>query len=156
MSRTRDDLLKTRHIDVLIGRRLREIRESMGLTQEQVGVALGVSAKSVGNVESGDRIPASRLWQFCGVYDVEVHDVFAGMPHEVGPPAVVENPGAEMTGPDAAAYDISDSGDSTYVAMPNDPLVIAITEAASGLTIMERALALAAVRGIGSKSLRKV
>lgn len=149
MSRTRDDLLKTRHIDVLIGRRLREIRESMGLTQEQVGIALGVSAKSVGNVESGDRIPASRLWQFCGAYDVEVHEVFSGLPHEVGPPAAA----AQI---DHAAAGVREAGEETYTAMPNDPLVIAITEAAAGLTGMERALALAAVRGIGSKSLRKV
>ena len=148
MSRTRDDLLKTRHIDVLIGRRLREIRESMGLTQEQVGIALGVSAKSVGNVESGDRIPASRLWQFCGAYDVEVHEVFSGLPHEVGPLAAAQG--------DRAGAGVREEGGTTYTAMPNDPLVIAITEAAAGLTGMERALALAAVRGIGSKSLRKV
>lgn len=153
MSRSRDDLLKTRHIDVLIGQRLRDIRESMGLTQEQVGRTLGVSAKSVGNVESGDRIPASRLWQFCGAYDLEVHDVFSGLPHDVGPRTVdAETPlgapegGAGLGEPEGAAY----------VAMPNDPLVNAITEAASGLTVLERALALAAVRGIGSKSLRKV
>lgn len=148
MSRTRDDLLKTRHIDVLIGRRLREIRESMGLTQEQVGIALGVSAKSIGNVESGDRIPASRLWQFCGAYGVEVHEVFAGLPHEVGP-----LPAAQV---DRAGAGVREEGEATYSAMPNDPLVVAITEAAAGLTGMERALALAAVRGIGSKSLRKV
>ena len=152
MSRTRDDLLKTRHIDVLIGRRLREIRESMGLTQEQVGVALGVSAKSVGNVESGDRIPASRLWQFCGAYQVEVHEVFAGLPHEVGPPAVRDAAGAET----ALAAGVSEGEETTYADMPNDPLVIAITDAAAGLTPLERALALAAVRGIGSKTLRKV
>ncbi|MGQ2991214.1 MAG: helix-turn-helix domain-containing protein [Brevundimonas sp.] len=149
MSRTRDDLLKTRHIDVLIGRRLREIRESMGLTQEQVGIALGVSAKSVGNVESGDRIPASRLWQFCGAYGIEVHDVFAGLPDEVGPPATTD-----LVAPAAAG--VWEGDEATFTAMPNDPLVIAITDAAAGLTPLERALALAAVRGIGSKTLRKV
>lgn len=147
MSRTRDDLLKTRHIDVLIGRRLREIRESMGLTQEQVGIALGVSAKSVGNVESGDRIPASRLWQFCGAYGVEVHEVFAGLPHEVGPP-----PSAHAL----AGEGMTERSVDPFAQPTDDPLVRALTEATAGLTPLERAMALAAVRGIGSKSLRKV
>lgn len=147
MSRTRDDLLKTRHIDVLIGRRLREIRESMGLTQEQVGIALGVSAKSVGNVESGDRIPASRLWQFCGAYAVEVHEIFAGLPHEVGPlPSVHALAGEGM----------AERSVDPFAQPTDDPLVKALTEATAGLTPLERAMALAAVRGIGSKSLRKV
>lgn len=144
MSRSRDDLLKTRHIDLLIGRRLREIRESMGLTQEQVGLTLGVSARSVGNIEGGDRIPASRLWQFCRAYQVEAQQIFSGLPHDVGPLA------AEGFTPG-----VSEDAGPTYTAMPDDPVVIAITEAASGLTAPERALVLAAVRGIGSKSFRK-
>lgn len=147
MSRSHEDLLKTAHIDVLIGGRLRQIRESMGLTQKQVGADLGMSASAVKKIEDGARMPASRLWQFCGRYGLDVADVFAGLPHDVGPlrAASLSN----------TATGVEEEG-APFAQPADDPLVEAIMTAAAQLTPVERALALAAVRGIGSKSLRKV
>lgn len=147
MSRSHEDLLKTAHIDVLIGGRLRQIRETMGLTQKQVGADLGVSASAVKKIEDGARMPASRLWQFCGRYGLDVADIFADLPHDVGPIPAASLPNM--------ATGVEEEG-APFAQPADDPLVEAIATAAANLTVLERALALAAVRGIGSKSLRKV
>lgn len=146
MSRSHEGLLKTAHIDVLMGGRLRQIRETLSLTQKQVGADLGMSASAVKKIEDGARMPASRLWQFCGRYGLDVADVFAGLPHDVGP---------------LRAASLSNTATGVVEGAPfaqpaDDPLVEAIMTAAAQLTPVERALALAAVRGIGSKILSKV
>lgn len=44
--------------DGVFGRRLREIRESRGLTQAALGEATGMKATAIGRLETGDREPA--------------------------------------------------------------------------------------------------
>lgn len=147
MSRLHADLLNTAHIDVLIGGRLRDRRGAMGLTRKQVGLELGVSASAATKMKDGARVPASRLWQFCGCYGLDVAGIFAGLPHDVGPISAAAFPGT--------AGEVKEEG-ARFVQPTDDPTVEAITAAAANLTVLERPLALAAVRGIGSKSLRKV
>jgi transcriptional regulator with XRE-family HTH domain len=45
----------TSEIDALLGKRLRTGRELMGITQKELGAAMGVSAAMVGRYESGAR-----------------------------------------------------------------------------------------------------
>lgn len=131
------DRLKTRHIDVALGRRVRGTREAMGLTRKQVAQDLAVSETRVQNYEDGHRISASRLWQFCRLYGVGVEALFDGLPHHVGDQALeLAEEGAEFGNPLA------------------DDVVRAIGAAAADLNPLERRLALAALRGMGSRKLK--
>ena len=59
--------------DVHVGRRLREARLAKGMTQTDLGVALGVSFQQVQKYEKGmNRIGSSRLWDICKILDVTV------------------------------------------------------------------------------------
>lgn len=131
------DRLKTQHIDVSLGRRVREIREAMGLTRKQVAQGLAVSETRIQNYEDGKRISASRLWQFCGLYGVAVESLFEGLAHHVGQEAVqlAEEP-------------------ALFVSPHDDAVVNAIGVAAAALNPVERRLALAALRGMGVRKLK--
>ena len=66
--------------DVHVGRRLREARLSKGMTQTNLGIALGVSFQQVQKHEKGmNRIGASRLWDICKILDVAVIYFFEGL-----------------------------------------------------------------------------
>lgn len=132
------DLVKTRHIDLALGRRLRDYRESMGLNREAVAQALDVSVTRIQNYEEGHRIPASRLWQLCRLFGVEASALYEDLPHHVGgrvtelaeEPSGFENPFA-------------------------DPVIRAIAEAATDLNPAERYMALAALRGMGVRKFKR-
>lgn len=131
------DKLKTRHIDLLIGQRLRTHRDAMGLARKVVAEALDVSVTRIQNYEDGERIPASRLWQFCRCYGLDVETLFDDLPHHVGGRV------AELA-EDAAAFE-------NPLA---DDLVRAISSAAADLNPVERRLALAALRGMSVRKLK--
>ncbi|CAN5221460.1 hypothetical protein BH10PSE1_BH10PSE1_11850 [soil metagenome] len=138
----RADLLRTRHIDVILGRRLRDHREAMRLAREQVGEVLGVSVQRIKDYEDGNRIPASRLWQFCARYGIEVETLFVDLPHHLGPPVEVSAPGmAEDSAP--------------FTRTPADELLAAIGAAATDLNPVERYMALAALRGMAVRKFKK-
>lgn len=66
--------------DVHIGRRLRERRVSLGMSQSELAEKLGVSFQQVQKYESGaNRISGSRLWDICSVVDVPVGYFFEGL-----------------------------------------------------------------------------
>lgn len=68
--------------DLHIGRRLRELRESRGLTQAQLAAQLGVTFQQLQKYERGvNRVAASRLYQAALVLDVQVADL---MPPRTG------------------------------------------------------------------------
>ncbi|MGH7018336.1 MAG: helix-turn-helix domain-containing protein [Brevundimonas sp.] len=90
----REDLKRTRHIDVPLGARLRSLREDRGLTQAGMGEQLGISANQWGRHESGkNRVPAGRLWQFCKVIGVDVATIYDGLPFHILPEANDSVPG---------------------------------------------------------------
>ena len=66
--------------DVHVGRRVREARLAKGMTQTDLGNALGVSFQQVQKYEKGtNRIGSSRLWDICTVLDVAVAYFFADL-----------------------------------------------------------------------------
>ncbi|CAN5119534.1 hypothetical protein BH09PSE1_BH09PSE1_04560 [soil metagenome] len=132
------DRLKTRHIDLILGRRLRDHREAMGLGREAVAEALDVSVTRIQNYEDGHRISAARLWQFCRRYGIEVETLFDSLPHHVGGRV------SELA-EDEAGFD-------NPLA---DDLVRAIGAAAADLNPVERRLALAALRGMGVRKFKR-
>lgn len=66
--------------DVHVGQRLRERRTLMGMTQTAVGNKLGLTFQQIQKYELGtNRIGASRLWQLCGMLDVDPNYFFEGL-----------------------------------------------------------------------------
>ena len=68
----------TNSVDVLAGKRLRAFRVNKGLSQTEVGEAVGVTFQQIQKYENGsNRISASRLQQLATLLDVRVADFFA-------------------------------------------------------------------------------
>ncbi len=71
-------------VDVHVGARLRQRRTLLGMTQTNLGDAIGLSFQQVQKYERGmNRISASRLFALSGVLDVPVEYFFDDMPPEV-------------------------------------------------------------------------
>ncbi len=66
--------------DIHVGRKLREARIAKGLTQTELGKALGVSFQQVQKYEKGtNRIGSSRLWDICVFLSLSVSYFFEGL-----------------------------------------------------------------------------
>ncbi|WP_237217201.1 helix-turn-helix domain-containing protein [Falsiroseomonas oryziterrae] len=72
-------------IDVHVGSRVRLRRTLLGMSQEKLGEALGLTFQQVQKYERGvNRIGASRLFDLSRVLDVPIGFFFDDMPAEVG------------------------------------------------------------------------
>src|ERR671932_2111498 len=72
-------------IDVHVGSRVRLRRTLLGLSQEKLGDALGLTFQQVQKYERGvNRIGASRLFDLSRVLDVPIGFFFDDMPPEMG------------------------------------------------------------------------
>ena len=94
-------------VDVHVGARVRMRRTLLGLSQEKLGDALGLTFQQVQKYERGaNRIGASRLYQISQVLDVPVSYFFDELPNAVveqsGPSQVAES-GDMTTGRDPMA-----------------------------------------------------
>ncbi|MEO1137712.1 MAG: helix-turn-helix transcriptional regulator [Pseudomonadota bacterium] len=67
-------------IDIHVGRRLRQRRRLLGLTQEKLAQAVDIRFQQIQKYESGsNRISASRLWSLAKALDVSISYFFEGM-----------------------------------------------------------------------------
>lgn len=67
-------------IDIHVGRRLRQRRRLLALTQEKLAKAVNIRFQQIQKYESGaNRISASRLWSLAKALDVSVSYFFEGM-----------------------------------------------------------------------------
>ncbi len=67
-------------VDVHVGGRVRMRRKLLGMSQADLGEALGVSFQQLQKNESGfNRIGASRLFQLCHVLNVPIEYFFEGL-----------------------------------------------------------------------------
>jgi transcriptional regulator with XRE-family HTH domain len=83
-------------IDVHVGSRVRLRRTLMGMSQEKLGEALGLTFQQVQKYERGaNRIGASRLFDLARVLDVPIGFFFDDMPDEMGGPGMLR---ARMSG----------------------------------------------------------
>src|SRR5918997_5934088 len=72
-------------IDVHVGGRVRLRRTLMGMSQERLGEALGLTFQQVQKYERGvNRIGASRLFDLARVLDVPIGFFFDDMPDSLG------------------------------------------------------------------------
>ena len=68
-------------IDLHVGRRLRQRRSLLGMSQEYLGESVGVTFQQIQKYERGsNRIGASRLYQFSIILDISVAYFFEDMP----------------------------------------------------------------------------
>lgn len=68
-------------VDIHVGKRLRQRRTFVGMTQEQLGAALGITFQQIQKYERGaNRIGASRLFDICRILDVAPQFFFEAMP----------------------------------------------------------------------------
>jgi transcriptional regulator with XRE-family HTH domain len=75
-------------IDKHVGSRVRMRRMMLGMSQEKLGDALGLTFQQVQKYEKGtNRIGASRLQQISNILQVPVAFFFEGAPHLEGGPA---------------------------------------------------------------------
>jgi transcriptional regulator with XRE-family HTH domain len=70
-------------IDVQVGWRLRQRRTLLGMTQMSFGKAVGLTFQQIQKYErGGNRVSASKLYEFARVLDVSVSYFFDAMPAE--------------------------------------------------------------------------
>ncbi|MCP1334828.1 helix-turn-helix domain-containing protein [Futiania mangrovi] len=68
------------HVDAHVGQRLRHRRWLAGMTQQQLGDAVGIKFQQIQKYETGmNRISASRLWDLAQALDVPVSFFFEGL-----------------------------------------------------------------------------
>lgn len=71
-------------LDQHIGKRIRERRTEIGLSQDALAKCLGVSFQQVQKYESGaNRIAASRLYILAKTLDVDLSFFFKGLPNVI-------------------------------------------------------------------------
>ncbi len=71
---------RSSEVDGHVGRRVRERRKELGMSQEKLGNALGISFHQVQKYEIGiDRVAAGRLWDMASVLEVDVGYFFEGI-----------------------------------------------------------------------------
>jgi len=74
-------------VDVHVGHRLRLRRALMGISQEKLGEAVGLTFQQIQKYERGtNRIGASRLYQFSCILDISVSFFFDDMPESLKTP----------------------------------------------------------------------
>jgi len=79
---------KPNPVDVHVGKRVRLRRTLLGLSQEKLGAALGLTFQQVQKYERGtNRIGSSRLFRLSQILDVPVSFFFDDMEQDVAAPA---------------------------------------------------------------------
>ncbi len=85
------------NIDAHIGSRVRLRRLTKGVSQEQLGAAVGVTFQQVQKYEKGsNRIGAGRLYRISRVLEVPVSYFYDGLGHTNGAAAEADRNGAEI------------------------------------------------------------
>ena len=103
-----------RPVDIHVGSRVRQRRTLMGLSQEKLGEAVGLTFQQIQKYERGaNRIGASRLYEFSRILDVPVSFFFEEMPDAV----------AETFGRREGAAGLSDGPQGDFVTDEGDPLI---------------------------------
>ena len=92
LARLRDS---SERIDKHVGERLRGRRTDLGFSQAAVADRLGVTFQQVQKYELGmNRVSASRLYDLCGVFDVNIEYFFEGLDADL-----YDNEGLDLNDP---------------------------------------------------------
>lgn len=83
----------TNEIDRHLGKRLRQRRRALGLTQQQIAEAVGVRFQQIQKYECGaNRISAARLWLLAKALEAPVGAFFDGLGEDAEPSDEEESP----------------------------------------------------------------
>jgi transcriptional regulator with XRE-family HTH domain len=80
-------------VDAHVGRRLRQRRIALGISQEQLGAALGLTFQQIQKYEKAqNRVSTGRLYNLSAILAVPIGYFFEGLPSEqraelIGPPS---------------------------------------------------------------------
>ncbi len=92
-------------VDSNVGKRLRQRRVQLGLSQQALGKIVGLSFQQIQKYESGsNRIAASRLYDFCQCMDLEVSFFFEGLDEILSRGEVETDESKMMTGREALEF----------------------------------------------------
>jgi len=88
-------------VDVHVGSRVRLRRTLLGMSQEKLGEAIGLTFQQVQKYERGaNRVGASRLFDLSRVLDVPVGFFFDEMPDDVAQSSPAQRPGKDRSLPE--------------------------------------------------------
>src|SRR5262245_60849777 len=88
--------------DKFVGQNIRLVRKAKGLSQTQLGDAIGVTFQQVQKYENGfNRVGSSRLVRIATALDVPVHSFFHGIVSEKNRPTPTQSVGDLLGAPDA-------------------------------------------------------
>ena len=72
-------------VDEHVGKRLRQRRWLVGMTQQQLAEHVGIKFQQIQKYETGaNRVSASRLWDIASTLDVSINFFFDGLQAEKG------------------------------------------------------------------------
>ena len=72
--------IRSSDVDTHVGKRVRERRKVLGMSQTKLADALGISFQQVQKYEIGvNRVAASRLWDMAKALEVDVEYFFEGI-----------------------------------------------------------------------------
>ena len=61
---------------IAFGRRVRELRQSKGISQERLAEMAGIDRSYMGNIERGEKnITLKKAYEVCDALDVEIQDL---------------------------------------------------------------------------------
>ena len=93
---------RSNDVDAHVGKRVRERRNALGMSQEKLGNALGISFQQIQQYEVGtDRVMASRLWDIAEALEVDVAYFFESIvkrPSRARKPSTRRSVGAKTAG----------------------------------------------------------
>jgi transcriptional regulator with XRE-family HTH domain len=91
---TRIKLVRPRPVDAHVGARVRLRRTMLGMSQEKLAQALGLTFQQVQKYERGtNRVGSSRLYELSKILDVPIQYFFDEMPAEIAATARTGNGG---------------------------------------------------------------
>ena len=103
-------------VDLHVGKRIRQRRWLVGMTQQQLAEQVGIKFQQVQKYETGaNRVSASRLWDISEAMDVPVNFFFEGIENEVTAAGSTDSVPADLMG-DKEALDLVRS----YYSIPEN------------------------------------
>ena len=103
-------------VDVHVGKKIRQRRWLVGMTQQKLAEAVGIKFQQIQKYETGaNRVSASRLWDIADALEVDVAFFFEGLKSDAAEEAQADAIPADMMG-DKEAMDLVRS----YYAIPEN------------------------------------
>ncbi len=117
------------HVDVHVGQRIRRRRWMLGITQQQLGDAVGIKFQQIQKYETGmNRVSASRLYDIATALDVPVAFFFDGVSDDGTTETVadIDEAAANCSATNAPSTDLFSEKETLelircYYQMPEEP-----------------------------------